>query len=683
MKLSTVFAATVCILAGQLGSSPNEADAAEAPELDYTASWIGNTFSGTPGWVPHDIDDIYVAEDGTVYTNVRWEENRNNVVAIRDGEYIAGISPFDFTGGGNVPRSLGKAITGNERYIFYSSAYAEGEPSGEAITRRDRPDITEGHLVIDLGVNVAGLAASEEEVYAACADGVIRVFDVELKPLREFSVEGSPGKMCIDAEGALWYLDGDLIRRYSADGTPLDQEIQLPEDVAATAVAVTPDGRLLVADAGWREQIRIYENITDSPELQDTFGETAGIYAGDTPGQHGPMRFLGPNGVGACAEGDIYVAHAMHAEDYIGSAMIQSHTEDGRLNWQVMAQEWIDALVIDPETGEDVYSKKSRYSMDFSQPPGEEWTLEATTIHRHEFPEDPRLQGGHKGGTLVRYIDGHRLLYVNDMFGKYFIFRFDPENYGEIAIPAGRITSSEIWRDADGDGHESPDEVTEIDTAESRGWWVDTEGTIWQATRHEGIYKYPLKAIDENGVPVYGLDDREHFPNPGPIEDVRRIYYEPDEDVLYLGGGTSDDPAQHWKPMGPNLIRYTDWHSDPSEDWRITLPYQLADFRHESYEPHGFDIAGDYIFVVWVGEVPDHGIRRGTVGVYRLEDPGAEEGFLGYLESPSEFGIEHVGIMDICHAINAYHRDNGEYIVFIEDDARSKNVMFRWEPDSE
>ena len=71
------------------------------------------------------------------------------------------------------------------------------------------------------------------------------------------------------------------------------------------------------------------------------------------------------------------------------------------------------------------------------------------------------------------------------------------------------------------------------------------------------------------------------------------------------------------------------------------------------------------------------------MGVYRLEDPCAEDGFLGYLESPPEFGIEHVGIMDICHAINAYQRGNGEYIVFIEDDARSKNVMFRWEPDSE
>ncbi|MEX2382283.1 MAG: hypothetical protein WD490_07870, partial [Opitutales bacterium] len=650
------------------------------PQLQYESSWIGNSFSGTPGWIPHDIDDIFVGSDGTVYTNARWEENRNNVVAVKDGEYIAGISPFDFTGGGNVPRSVGKAITGNELYIFYSSAYAEGMPAEEAITRRNRPDINTGHLSVDLGVRVAGLAATEGEVFAACADGIIRVFNLDLEPLREFSVVSSPGKLSVDEEGALWLIDGEILRRYDPEGRRLEQEIVLPDGVVPTALAVMPDGRLLVADAGWREQVRIYRDITTSPVLDRLFGETGGIYAGEMPGRHGPMRFLGPIGVGADNEGNVYVAHSIPAEDSIGSAMIQSHTEEGQLNWQVLGQEWIDAPVIDPETETDIYSKKSRYAVDFSKPAGEEWVLKATTIHRHLFPDDPRLKRGHKGGVLLRVIDGHRFLYVNDMHGKYFIYRFDPENFGEIAIPSGRITASEIWYDADGDGREAPGEVTGFNTGESRGWWVDAEGTVWQATRHGAIYKYPLESIDENGVPVYTVENRREFSNPGPIEDIRRIYYDVENDVLYLGGGTSEDPAQHWKPMGPNLIRYDNWHTEPSQRWHLVLPYQLADFRHESYEPHGFDLAGEHLFVVWVGSVPDYDIRRGTVGVYREEDPTGEEGFLGYLESPREFGVQHVGIMDIVHAINAYQRSNGEYIIFIEDDARTKNVMFRWHP---
>ncbi len=667
----------------RIDGGPGASNKANRPELRYRSSWLGNTFNGTPGWIPHDIDDIFVAANGTVYTNVRWEENRNNVIAVKDGRYIAGISPFDFTGGGNVPRSVGKAIAGNDRTIFYSSAYAEGSPAEEAITRRDRPDINAGHRSVNVGVRVAGLAATDEHLFAACADGRIRVFDLDLQPKREFAVTSSPGKMCIDAEGALWYLDGATIHRYRTDGTRLGQEIVLPSDVVVTALAVMPDGRLLVADAGRREQIRMYRNIAESPVLDRVFGETGGIYAGQHPGRHGPMRFLGPIGVGADRKGNIYVAHSLPAEDYLGSAMIQSYTQDGRLNWQVMAQEWIDCAAVDPLTGTNVYTKKSRYALDFSKPPGQEWTLKATTVHRHLFPDDPRLKRPHKGGVLVRILDGRRFLYVNDMHGKYFVFRFDPDNHGEIAIPCGRVTASDIWYDADGDGRETPDERIETKTGESRGWWVDLDGAIWQATRHGGIYKYPLEQVDEHGVPVYSVQSRRHFANPGPIADVRRILYDAKADALYLGGGTSEHPAQHWKPMGPNLIRYDRWREEPVQRWHLTLPYQLADFRHESYEPHGFDIAGDCLFVVWVGAVPEHDIRRGTVGVYRLDNPTGADGFLGYLESPPEFGVQHVGIMDICHAINAYWRPNGEYIVFIEDDGRSKNVMFRWHPANE
>ena len=100
------------------------------------------------------------------------------------------------------------------------------------------------------------------------------------------------------------------------------------------------------------------------------------------------------------------IAHSLPAEGYVGSAMIQSYTQDGQLNWQVMAQEWIDCAAVDPLTGTDVYTKKSRYALDFTKPPGQEWTLKATTVHRHLFPDDPRLKRPHKGGVLVRILDG-------------------------------------------------------------------------------------------------------------------------------------------------------------------------------------------------------------------------------------------------------------------------------------
>ena len=36
--------------------------------------------------------------------------------------------------------------------------------------------------------------------------------------------------------------------------------------------------------------------------------------------------------------------------------------------------------------------------------------------------------------------------------------------------------------------------------------------------------------------------------------------------------------------------------------------------------------------------------------------------------------------MDVANAISAYKRANGEYVVFVEEDARGKVLMYRWTP---
>jgi hypothetical protein len=38
------------------------------------------------------------------------------------------------------------------------------------------------------------------------------------------------------------------------------------------------------------------------------------------------------------------------------------------------------------------------------------------------------------------------------------------------------------------------------------------------------------------------------------------------------------------------------------------------------------------------------------------------------------------GHIDVANAITAHRRDNGEYLVFVEEDARGKVLMYRWTP---
>jgi hypothetical protein len=40
------------------------------------------------------------------------------------------------------------------------------------------------------------------------------------------------------------------------------------------------------------------------------------------------------------------------------------------------------------------------------------------------------------------------------------------------------------------------------------------------------------------------------------------------------------------------------------------------------------------------------------------------------------------GWVDVPNGISAYRRDDGEYLVFVEEDARGKVLMYRWKPAS-
>ena len=51
---------------------------------------------------------------------------------------------------------------------------------------------------------------------------------------------------------------------------------------------------------------------------------------------------------------------------------------------------------------------------------------------------------------------------------------------------------------------------------------------------------------------------------------------------------------------------------------------------------------------------------------------------MGNLIAEKELG--EIGLFDIVQSVRAVQRANGEYVVFFEDDAKAKAVMFRWMP---
>ncbi len=140
---------SVLALAVFLAVCPCCATAGRGADLHYSVSWIGNSFSGKTAWIQQDVEGLWVEPDGTLFTNVRWDEAGGNVQQYRDGQLIAMARHTHGWG-----YEGGEALATNSKYLFIvQNVSNEGgglrgnswPPKGftwSGISRRHRSDIT-------------------------------------------------------------------------------------------------------------------------------------------------------------------------------------------------------------------------------------------------------------------------------------------------------------------------------------------------------------------------------------------------------------------------------------------------------------------------------------------------------------------------------------------------------------
>ncbi|HBT75446.1 MAG TPA: hypothetical protein DEB39_00655 [Planctomycetaceae bacterium] len=400
-----------------------------------------------------------------------------------------------------------------------------------------------------------------------------------------------------------------------------------------------------------------------------------------------------------------------------------------KLNWRLLGLCFIDCATLDPAEETMVYTKEERFKLDYSKAPGEEATFLGTTeMHLNrsfktndrvnncwDMFRDPRLNIGDSAAVWVRTLAGEKFLFVNDMNGQFLqVYRLgaDTSNTNEETLPTGAVAlfsqrhikdrpdwlpgqpekgewiwrkmstprSSQIFMDAkefESHGFE--------DAPASDGWWVDAAGDVWQASLKDGIRRFRFQGLDEfTKGPIWNYANVDHYPHPAELTQLKRIRYDVETDTLYLGGcGTVDGVEhtnQHWKPMGPVVCRYDHFlkgsnpgNTEGKRRWLTVLPYVAGSRGHESCEPMGFDIAGEYLFAPYTGASKESGFKTGHVEVYRLEDAVP----VGWME-PDPETVGEVGLQDMRECLSAHRKSDGEYIVFLEDDYKAKVVMYRF-----
>ena len=491
-----------------------------------------------------------------------------------------------------------------------------------------------------------------------------------------------------DRRGRLWKIDVAYTdpefnefdftpRGITRDGEPTT----FPGLHQPTALALSHDGLLMVADSGTgpRQQV-LYFDVADPehPRLDRTFGEAGGIAAG-TPGVVTPTKFWGIRGIGEDDGGGLMVAMSE-----MGS-ILRKFAPDGRLAWELYGHFFVDVAAADPATDAlDVWGVQEHYKMDYARPPGQEARWVGYSLDRHKYPNDPRgltfvKQQGEHGLTSPQVVTlgGRRFLFVGGMFASNFIsiFRYD----GEIAIPSGLIlqwdgplfrtalkwpphkpAGASIWRDLNGDGDYQADEYApNAPTIRPGPFSVDQDGNIWMAY---GTLRYDYQGLDALGNPIYRADKVTTWDPPLGMKDVARVWYDARLDILVAAEQGLDE---HDKPDMRHIGRVF-----------VCKGYAAGNRHAVTFTPGAaaeaacLAAAGDYVFTGgWKA--------RGKIWVNRMAD-GAEVGT--FEPGPALGGTPQTGWIDLLTGITAHRRQDGEYLIFVEEDYKAKAILYRWKP---
>ncbi len=693
-------------------------NSAPAP-LSYTSTWVGNSYGQGDGkWIQNNILGLHVTASGVVYTNSWWDEGRreSGIYAGKDGTPVGMLESLHDSFGG------GFAVTGDDGFIYASNwdnvrrCHFDGSPApfpggqgvrGDTVGTSTKPTGTDKSKgVRGLGVDKANhlLFVSQNN------DNELQVWDTAtMTRARKWSVE-RPGQLAVAPDGTIWLISrkeagqSGQVFHYQADGTQLSQTIEGGADFDPTGIWFdAKTNRLFVADNGPDQNIKIYGQslALAHPKPSAVFG--AGIYSG-TPGQVTTSKFgsSGLTGIATDAAGNFYVSmNGVGPQSFWhgGGTVLESWTPAGKLRWRKLGLAFVDSADAEPASdkgsGLDVYDKYSHYRLDLSKTTaGTEWTYAGRTLNQLKYPQDPRFLRSadgwdYTGGTFVRQVQGHKLLYVLSMQARrVLIFRFSPATDGETAIPAGIWESQGgysadypgsprgkdfFWRDINGDGRFDADEFAAGPGVPNVGFglWVDSNGDFWScnhwAGNGVGIRRWKMQGFDAHGNPIYDYSAGNYteFQRPeGSQGDLRRLEYFPATDTMYVASTSVSDGD---RDAGNRIVKYDHWNSSKrSVAWTLDPPLDKTKIS-------AISVAGDYLFLGY--SYFGTNSREGTIRVYKVAD-GSYAGEI--TPTPAVGSVS--GTFDIPYAIRAVKRQSGEYLIFAEDDHYAKIIVHRWNP---
>ena len=712
MKKTTLLnALTTFSLLAPLGfGADGDADSAAksiAPPGKYDVCWVGNTFSGNGGpngfgyWVQNGADEIEVAPNGVVLAGCGWDEAGRCAGLHRDGKVNRVLLKQE-----DVPETAWGWNTGNNALAF------DGDEIYIANTGKRLIRFVGSADDLDSWKPADEVKLPDEPVGANAKKGVLAVAyasSLELRRTKDFqtfatwTLPGAASKtpqnsqtaqnndgdkkaeksgpairdVVLDGRGGAWVLVDAQIRllRLGADGKTLTETKigAFPTLGAPTSLAFDAKNPalLIVCDDGPDQQVKFFDvSKPNAPKLTKTFGEKGGLFSQTTDakgrrlvdGETFPTRLYSPRGAGTDAQGNLYVSLGFNGAP-VGTLVLRSFAPDGSLRWELANCAFVDTFGFDATAdGARIYTRTAILELDPDSKNADlDWRQVATTVDALRYSKEEDERPFYGASAFVKTLEGRRLFYTIGQYGGGFHFySFDEENGGQIARPVGKIRSDdETW-----------------------AWRMDENGDVWHGDHHQtrSIRRYRFQGwrkvesadVPNLYAPIYDVENPVVWPWPDDFELVRRIFYVPETDTLYLSGYLKTDEIDSWGVCGKTLRRYDGWTSgSPKIAWTVPLPVNPTGENGKPLSPEGLDVAGDYIFCGMVKA--DEGRQR----TYALETATGK--VLGAFVPGGAVG-EEAGWQDMPYSVAALKRKNGDYWILVEEDWRGKNILYRWTP---
>ena len=458
------------------------------------------------------------------------------------------------------------------------------------------------------------------------------------------------------------------------------------------ALCLDRQGRLLVADGGSAQQVRIYDVHGLRPHLVRTLGTRGGIVGGQGKqiGQAGPLRFNHLTGVGCDAQGNVYVASNGSVAG--GGTVMECYAPSGRRLWRLLGLEFIDCAEPDPASDTDVYTKEEHFVMDYARPAGQQWTYQGYTVNRFKYPDDPRLHTGRDLGLCPAH-RGQAFLFTTDMYsGELAVFRFQPGTDGETRDPLRPVCQRPFHRRQDGMAA-GPAGQGRMALAGQRRQRPIPFGRVRPAGNGQrcaepvGLERgQPGRCLAGDGprgparvslCSAWTPTAARSIPMPRlkTTADARAVCRTvpgriPARDRHDVSGRLHDGAPPHRRRVGHRgnrgdpLRPLEPGQSQPA--LRIVLPYDGK--KDPQVYIKAMCCRGEYVFAVESRD-PER------VFVYDART-GAFQGTM----QPDETVGKSSGWVDTPYGIRAARRANGEYLIFVEEDLDAKVILYRWTP---